>query len=123
MTSFSLWRSSSKLVLVAIFAQSFFHGQHVGPQAQLGIVAVGGAETVHDVRHQSVVHGRQDSVVLRRPGVVSEMGFAGLGTAAADLLPDGVAPLAARLQEFHDLLVVGLVVYNEYCFHINRFLD
>ena len=106
-----------------IFSQRVLHREDVGAKAQLGIVAVGLAETVHDPGRQVVFHHGEKAVVLGRPGVAPEVRFTRLGAAAADFFPDGVPPLADSLQEFDDLLVVGLVIDYEYRFHNQLILD
>jgi hypothetical protein len=100
-----------------------FYGENVGSEAKGTVGGVGVAEVDHNRVYQGVVHHGKEGVVLRGPGVASQMGLAVNASAAANLIPRGVTALSQTFQQLYNLLIVSLIVCYKYRFHNTILLE
>ena len=88
-----------------------------GPESKLGSGFILRPYGIEESPGLVVPDESQDSIVHRRPGMISDMRLTVDRAAAGNILPHRIAAAAFRLQEFHYFHVICLIVGYEYRFH------
>lgn len=95
----------------------FFNGPNKRPQSKLGSLLVTLMQILKDAVHPIVVNHGDDGVVQRRPGMGAQMGFTRHTAVTLDLVPLGITLDAMDVQYLGDIIVIGLIISDQYCFH------